>query len=370
MWLGLWLGLGAAAGSLLAGLQGHPRRALGLVPVGATGLALGLVVAALTGDTGWLVCVVVGAMVGLANVPLAASYQGNLPADTCGNGMAVRQLFEYSTMTVLALTLTALVHFLGLPPLSQFWVVALLATWGAIMCWRLLFPEFLELGFEALMMPLYRIRVLGPGLEKIPRHGPLLVVANHSSWFDPMWLGKVMPRRVRPMMTSLFYDLPGLKWLMRNAVQAIRVQFSRYRREAPELKEAIGALDQGQCVIIFPEGSLRRDEARPLRQFGQGVWHILQERPQTPVIVCWIEGGWGSFCSYYNGPPTKNKRLDWLRRIEVVVGEPQVLAPEVLADQRATRAFLMQQCLNTRRNLGLAEVQAEAVGEEVGDVAG
>jgi len=172
------------------------------------------------------------------------------------------------------------------------------------------------------------------------------------------------------MMTSVFYDLPGLRWLMRHVVEAIRVQHSRYRREAPELQEAVAALDAGQCVIIFPEGSLRRDEARPLRQFGQGVWHILHQRPRTPVVVCWIEGGWGSYCSYYHGPPTKNKRLDWFRRIEVVVAEPQVLAPEILQDQRATRAFLMQQCLRTRQHLGLREVKAEALEEEVTDAAG
>ena len=123
-------------------------------------------------------------------------------------------------------------------------------------------------------------------------------------------------------------------------------------------------------MVLFPEGSLRRDEARPLRQFGQGVWHILAQRPQTPVVVCWIEGGWGSFCSYFNGPPTKNKRLDWFRKVRVVVGEPQQVAPEILADQRATRTFLMQQCLQTRQHLGLAEVQAEKLEEEVSDAAG
>ena len=53
----------------------------------------------------------------------------------------------------------------------------------------------------------------------------------------------------------------------------------------------------------------------PLSQFGQGVWHILHERPDTPVVVCWIEGGWGCYFSYYNGPPTVNKRFDWWRRI-------------------------------------------------------
>ena len=42
----VWVLPGAAAGSLLAGAQRHPCRALGLVPLGATGLAIGLVLAA------------------------------------------------------------------------------------------------------------------------------------------------------------------------------------------------------------------------------------------------------------------------------------------------------------------------------------
>ncbi len=368
MWIGLWLGLGAAAGSLLAGVQRHPRRALGLVPLGATGLALGLALAALTGDTGPVLAMFLGFVIGLANVPLAAAYQANVPADTRGNGMAVRQLFEYVAMTALAVTLVGLVR-LGLPPLGQFWVVAALAVLLVAVCWRLLAVVFLELGVELLMWPLYRVRATGPGLDRIPVHGPLLVVANHSSYFDPLWLGKILPRHIRPMMTSLFYDLPGLRWLMKHVVGAIRVQFSPYRREAPELQEAIAALDAGECVVIFPEGSLRRDEARPLRQFGQGVWHILHQRPQTPVVLCWIEGGWGSYCSYFKGPPLRNKRLDWFRRIDVVVAEPLRVAPELLADQRATRTYLMERCLETRRHLGLAEVRAEVLEEEVADTA-
>src|SRR5205823_3104459 len=81
------------------------------------------------------------------------------------------------------------------------------------------------------------------------------------------------------------------------------------------------------CVLIFPEAILRRKEDQLLRQFGQGVWHILRAVPDTPVVVFWIEGGWGSFASYKGGPPMKNKRLDWWRRIDLAVTEPQVLDP-------------------------------------------
>ena len=65
---------GAGAGSLLAGVQRHPRRALGLVPLGATGLALGLI-SPPRANAGHFMCFLLGAMGGLVNVPLAAAYQ-------------------------------------------------------------------------------------------------------------------------------------------------------------------------------------------------------------------------------------------------------------------------------------------------------
>jgi 1-acyl-sn-glycerol-3-phosphate acyltransferase len=166
------------------------------------------------------------------------------------------------------------------------------------------------------------------------------------------------------MMTSLFYDLPVLRWLMTRVVRAIRVQASTFRREAPELEEAIAALDRGECVIIFPEGFMRRRDDQPLRQFGQGVWHILSERPQTQVAVCWIEGGWGSYFSYRNGNPTTNKPMDVWRHIDVAVGPAQVLDPQVLKDHRATRAYLMRTCLEARRYLGLEPLSLGKAGAE------
>jgi 1-acyl-sn-glycerol-3-phosphate acyltransferase len=79
---------------------------------------------------------------------------------------------------------------------------------------------------------------------------------------------------------------------MVRVVHAIRVEASGFRREAPELREAVAALDRGEAVILFPEGGMRRREEQPLRHFGQGVWHILKDRPQTPVVVCWIAWMW------------------------------------------------------------------------------
>jgi 1-acyl-sn-glycerol-3-phosphate acyltransferase len=241
---------------------------------------------------------------------------------------------------------------------GQLWLFAAFAMAVAVLTWWLLLREVLEDIVEVLLWPLYRIRARGPGVDGFPLHGPLLVVANHAAWFDPLFLAKVLPRRLIPMMTSVFYDLPVLRWLMLVA-RAIRVQASTYRREAPELAQAIAALDRGECVVIFPEGAMRRREDQPLRLFGQGVWHLLKERPHTPVVVCWIEGNWGCYFSYFNGPPTRNKRMDFRRPIEIGVSSPMLVDAAILADQRGTRVHLMQCCLEARRHLGLQPLHVE-----------
>jgi 1-acyl-sn-glycerol-3-phosphate acyltransferase len=223
--------------------------------------------------------------------------------------------------------------------------------------------DALELLVEIILWPFYRVHVHGPGLDKIPPSGPLLVISNHAAYFDPLWLGKVLPRRLTPAMTSDFYDRLQLHCLMAHVVHAIRVQSSTYRREAPELEEAIARLDRGECLLIFPEGWVRRKAEVPLRRFAQGLWHILRQRPNTAVLACWTEGGWGSYSSFWRGPPGVNKALDWWRRIDVAISEPRILNPSVLADQRTTRANLRQMCIDARRYIGLPALEEQGALE-------
>jgi 1-acyl-sn-glycerol-3-phosphate acyltransferase len=363
LWLGAWIAAGVALGSLLAGVQGHPRRAIGLAPFGAACLLAGLLLLAVGCAPSPALCVFLGASAGLVNVPLSAAYQAGVPVDARGNGMAVRNLADYVSMAVLATLLYVLAHFRILSVGQQFWLVAVLAGLGCTAIWWVFLCQALEQLTEWAIWPIYRIRGHGPGLPLFPAQGPVLVVANHSAWFDPLYLAKVLPRRLIMMMTSQFYDLPGLRHVFR-LVQAIRVQVSAYRRDVPELAEAIAALDRGEGVVIFPEGAMRRREVRPLKLFGQGVWHILHERPNTPVVVCWIEGGWGSYTSYWKGRPTVNKRFDFWRRIDVAVSEPQILDKFLLQDQWATRTCLMHACLEARRLLGLEPLRLDKLAEE------
>ncbi|MBX9680852.1 MAG: MFS transporter [Gemmataceae bacterium] len=368
--VGAWIAGGAALGSLLAGIQRHPRRVIGMAPIGAVGMAIGLLVAALASDLpSPTLCGIFGVMAGLVNVPLAATYQADVPADARGNAMAVRNFADNVSIAVMSFALFLLGRYAGLAPSAQLLIVASVAGIFAVVSIIRLRRELLELLIEFLFHLLYRIRGVGPGLDRVPLKGPVMVLANHACWMDPLLLAKVVPRRVHPMMTADFFDIPGMRWLMVHVIQAIRVPVAYFRREAPELKLAIDRLDKQDCLMIFPEGALRRKDEAPLRRFGQGVAHILRERPTTPIVPCWIEGNWGSFFSYKNGPPTKNKRFDFRRRIEIVVGEPIQMKPELLDDQRGMRLYLMQECLKLREVLGLSQVAAPAL-EEPGEAEG
>lgn len=367
------MSVGVAAGSLLAGLQRQLYRALGLAPWAATGLLMAFSWAVVSNQPAWP-CFFLGLMGGLINVPLRALYQSAVPADARGNAMAILNAAGYLVMTLAAALLYGLTRRCGVTAIGQIGIVAGVAAVGAAVAWRFLLREAFEVAGEVVLWPLYRVVGVGPGVDHWPADGPVLIVGNHACWFDPLFLGKILPRPITPLMTSVFYDKPILSWLMRRVVRAIRVEYSTYRREAPEIQEAVAALDRGECVVIFPEALLRRTEARPLRQFGRGVWQILSARPGTPVIVCWIEGNWGSFTSYFHGPPTKNKRLDWRRPITIGLSEPTILPPELLADQRATRSHLMQACLASRKHLGLEPLELPRVAsgkedkdEEEGD---
>lgn len=219
--------------------------------------------------------------------------------------------------------------------------------------WVWCYRQTFEMVCEPILWLMYRIRRRGPGIRLYPPRGGVLVIVNHGSWFDPMFMGKLLARPMTPMMTSRFYGIWFIRPLLKYIFRVIVVPDVERRKDAPELADAVACLKRGECVLIFPEGYLRRSEDKPLRRFGRGAWQILRECPDVPVVACWIEGGWGSWGSYLNGPPTVNKRRDWGRPILIGMAAPEVVPAEILADQMRTRFHLMNMVSAARAHVGL-----------------
>jgi 1-acyl-sn-glycerol-3-phosphate acyltransferase len=354
------LGLGAIAyiaGIVLAVWQRYPQRAVGLLPVGGVLATIGMVAAWISPSAEWPV-LLLGLALGLGHTPPRNDLLANIPPGQQIPGLLLMALAQGFGV---AIGVELMSFFPGDAARPIRLVLAILLTSAAAFGYL---RELIESIVEVILAVTNPIRAYGPGLKGMPTRGPILVMANHGAWFDPLWLAKVIPFRMRPMMTSRFYDKPFISWLMRVPFRAIRVPDSGFRRETPELQEVVAALDRGENVLIFPEGWLRRREDRSLRRFGQGVYQILRELPRTPVVVCWIEGNWGSYTSFWNGPPTVNKKPDLFRRIRIGVSEPEVLSIEMLHDQLATRRYLMQKCLHARTFIGLPELPAPPFAAE------
>jgi 1-acyl-sn-glycerol-3-phosphate acyltransferase len=224
----------------------------------------------------------------------------------------------------------------------------------AFLGWTLLFRALFEVTLEWFVWVMYPIRGAGPGRVNLPPFGSCVIVANHAAWLDPLFIQKVIPRPVTAIMTERFYKMKLLNPLLKYAFRVIVVPEASLRREAPEIQQAVAALDRGDCVLMFPEGFLRRKEEVPLRRFGQGIWHLLSARPETPVVACWIEGSWGSLCSFAGGPPLKNKTFDFFRKVGVGVASAQPVPKELLQEHLRTRIFLMNRVSAARAHLGLA----------------
>ncbi|HEY1187851.1 MAG TPA: lysophospholipid acyltransferase family protein [Gemmata sp.] len=336
----LWFAGAAVLGAVLPFLYWGPYRALGFVPLAA----VVWLAAAAHGVywhewPGWAHGLPLGIVAGAS----ARGRRGKEPwAETALLGAAV----------LLGAGVTWVVFVRGRPFEVAEWFVLLAAVALVGWSWVRLFRPVFELSLEPLFWLMYRVRWRGPGFADFPRTGPCLVIANHGCWLDPIFLVKVLPRPITPMMTSGFYDLPVMRRLM-VAFGVIRVPDRALKKEAPEVQEAVAALDRGECVVIFPEGYLQRSADRELRRFGQGVWKILKQRPNTPVFAAWIEGGWGSYTSHANGAPTKNKRPDFRRAIRVGLSAGVTVPSEVLDGHLPTRTHLMNLVSGARTHWGL-----------------
>ena len=119
-----------------------------------------------------------------------------------------------------------------------------------------------------------RLRV--EGLEHVPETGPLLVVPNHDSQWDPILVGlAIRPRRrLRFLGRDSLWRIPGLAPIL-NGLRQIPVR--RGAGDAAALERVVALLRSGEAVGIFPEGGLSWGEPRRARS-GVGLGSVVPHR--------------------------------------------------------------------------------------------
>jgi len=118
----------------------------------------------------------------------------------------------------------------------------------------------------------------------LPTVGPAILICNHTSGLDPMFLQSCCSRLIIWMMAREYYEIRALKWAFRT-IEAIPVD--RNGRDFAATRAAFRALEQGRVVGIFPEG--RIETTKELLPFHTGV-ALMAIKSKAPVFPAFLDG--------------------------------------------------------------------------------
>jgi 1-acyl-sn-glycerol-3-phosphate acyltransferase len=155
---------------------------------------------------------------------------------------------------------------------------------------------------------------------RAPHSAPVILASNHTSYLDPLvlaYLADRRHRRVRFLTKAELFDKKPLGFLLRRIHQIPVVRNSP--TAAGSLELAVEALARGECVVIFPEGTISLDLEPMAGKTGTARLAAQSGVPVTPV------GLWGAHRILFKG-----RKPRWQRGVAetVVVGSPVRIHPD------------------------------------------
>lgn len=129
--------------------------------------------------------------------------------------------------------------------------------------------------------------------ELLPKDGPAVLAGNHNSNLDALAIMSLMPLRLLPKLrpvAAMDYFLTGgfRSWFATNIIGIIPVKRGSGKEGGNPLLLAEEALDRGEILVIFPEGT--RGEPETFNQFKKGIGHLAKARRKVPVIPIFMYG--------------------------------------------------------------------------------
>lgn len=144
------------------------------------------------------------------------------------------------------------------------------------------------------ILPDFGMEVSARGAEKIPREGPLLVVANHPGGLDSIALLSSIPRKDVNVVIS---DVPFTR-----AFEAAGRHFVYTPRHGAgrmtAIKTSVGRLKKGEALLIFPHGEVEPDPeiypvpaaAAAVEGWSRSVELMLRKVPETRLMAAIASG--------------------------------------------------------------------------------
>jgi len=188
----------------------------------------------------------------------------------------------------------------------------------------------------------YGLRWTIEGQANIPAHGPTILASNHVSYLDPLtlaYLADQRHRRIRFLAKTELFGVTGLGALLRAAHQ---IPVNRGSVDsAGALSAATSALGAGECVAVFPEGTISED-LEPMR--GKSGTARLAQESGVPIVPV---GLWGTHRVLMKG---RKPHFAWGVAEVAVVGAPvQIGADEHVRDATVRIMDAITECVARAR---------------------
>ncbi len=305
--------IGLVLGSMIVARRSQHHIDLGMVPIGAVGLFISLVLFALSENvtTMMLSSLLFGLSGGLFIVPLNASIQFFSPAKKIGKILAGNNFVQNIFMTLFLALSIAFVQ-IGLTTTQMLILASLIALFGSLYTIKKL-PHFFT---SLLTLPILksRYKISADGLENLPQTGGVLLLGNHTSWLDWIVLQLASPRAVTYVMHKSYYDLWYLSWFFK-IYKAIPISPERSKDAIVAIRER---LDKGEAVVLFPEGRISYNGQ--LSEFSRG-FELSIKKTSYPIVPFYIRGLWGSSFSRANTHFKHSSRGSRKRDVSVTFGK-------------------------------------------------
>jgi len=136
-------------------------------------------------------------------------------------------------------------------------------------------------------------------LDAIPADGPAIVACNHLSYLDPLTNADAVVRagrRPRFLAKDDLFEIPLVGAAFRGANQ---IPVHRGTGGEAPLRRALKALTEGECVVIYPEGTVtKRPDHLPMEaKTGAVRLSLASGVPITPLA------SWGSQAVWQKSGP-------------------------------------------------------------------
>lgn len=305
-------GIGIVIGSVLASKYSKYFINMGLVSIGALGIASLVFLIPFVDSMGIMAFMFMtfGVFSGFLMVPLNAQIQFLSPRVHLGTVIAGSNFIQNIFMFFF-LVLTTLFAYFGMNSEFLFYMMGIV---GVYLFW-MLFKRY-DVDTFWVIMEIFgrtRHRYHYIGLENVPQKGAILLLGNHVSWLDWILVQLPLKRRINFLMDKNIYHWWGFHAVFKKG-ETIPVS-------SKAAKDAFVTLHQrlldGKIVGIFPEGQISKDGE--LGKFHKG-YEIIPKDYEGVIVPFFIEGIFGSSFSKYK--PQQKKNFFKRRVITLYYGEP------------------------------------------------